>query len=392
MVKNNKIVKVKKSVGINPYLLCVFFALGIVFKAFFASHIILYLFIFFIIYSAIVKRNMKLIINRDIMFVFFMIVIYGIFLVMHDVSFSTIRSFAVQTISLGLLVLLLKCKMEINDLKILSKLVRILFIGFIIIFGIQYIRGRVTGDGKTFAFGIYQMVYALSIFVLFNTSHKAIYTLLLTGVCFLSGDRGDAISIVVVYLSYLFINNLKFNYKVYNAFYWIVSIVSCSFSFFYLWLFNSSYATIVNAYTIKYTHANFFSGRNIIWKEAQKLIMQHPIIGNGFSTMAFDSGNTDVKMSAHNTYMQLLVSGGIILTALVLIMLFLIWRQYYWYLDYEIAKISAAALIGCLIISTNIVVMVGTDIQTSIYMYFGMTMGIMAFNCEKYKDIPININ
>ena len=56
------------------------------------------------------------------------------------------------------------------------------------------------------------------------------------------------------------------------------------------------------------------SGRDSVWQSAAEFILRHPIIGNGYGAMVpyEKSGNVLSASHAHNQYLQMLLTGGVI--------------------------------------------------------------------------------
>src|SRR5699024_1090176 len=104
---------------------------------------------------------------------------------------------------------------------------------------------------------------------------------------------------------------------------------------------------VINDIFRKYTGGNFFSGRNRLWEVAFKYIRKSPIFGYGLDNGLMSLAG--IEQSTHNTYIHILLQGGIVGLFIFFMFMYTIWQEYFRSLDDDIVLTAAAYLIGILI-------------------------------------------
>jgi len=133
----------------------------------------------------------------------------------------------------------------------------------------------------------------------------------------LSGSRSVLIVISFVVLSYGF-RPLLNGFTLRKVFFLFSSLIGALISI-YIYIYNSDIGTSLNGISYAYTGKNLFSGRVVIWNEIFSHFTGYSyLIGNG--TGMLPKYLFDTHLSAHNSYIQILLQGGVL--GLIFVFLF----------------------------------------------------------------------
>lgn len=142
---------------------------------------------------------------------------------------------------------------------------------------------------------IYYVMYALMAFLLLMTnSRSAMLTIavFLVGLWFVSCRKEKAAfrrSVLLLAAS-------------------MMAVVA--FTVIYPQLLNTELGTQLELFSREYLNKNFFSGREVIWKNLEDLIVKSPYIGYGLDRIPGDFFSTD--FSSHNLWLQTALQGGFV--------------------------------------------------------------------------------
>lgn len=331
--------------------------------------------------------SLKYVKINSITFFYLLIVFYNLVLVVLFPSFASLYHFIVQTLSFGFIVFL--SNGFIND-DFLSKVSNI-FYKFYIIFSLVFIfaiiigKVRMSGGTDTFLLGIYQPLFVFSYFVFLKTKGNVLIGFWMAAIPFLSGERGLAICIILVMLVYFLLYFMRKRKLLYNSFFWFIALVVSSYQFIYVWASNHTIGIILNEVSRKYSNQNFFSGREKIWDIANRYIRESPITGYGLGNNILKNNSIDI--SAHNTYVDILLSGGIISLVLFFCFIYTIWSRMFTYIKDKSIRLSMSFLIAILFFGDNGVIFIGNDISFSLLIWLIIGIAIMKSNFYLSQNI-----
>lgn len=187
-------------------------------------------------------------------------------------------------------------------------------------------------------------IFGLSfLFVLKRRKKKTILLLLALLMFFVHGRSTSLAFLVMVFFVWL-IQKISSKTKVYTSVFWIVSILTVYLPRVYLEFYKSHYAITANQFIRRITGKNLFSGRELLWLNAYKLIDNNPIFGVG--GQYYKEFESIYGASTHNVFIFLRIEGGYILLLIFLIFMFYIWMQIYRYMDKGYIPICAAYIVG----------------------------------------------
>ena len=157
-------------------------------------------------------------------------------------------------------------------------------------------------------------------------------------------------SILVLFISllvFLFWNIISKNKIIYFLFFIILFISIMLFIYFYTYGDEIPLFIKLNEISNIYFNKNFFSGRNIIWKNLFEYIKLKPILGYG-------SGVTNevfsvVQNSTHNFYIQVLLQVGLAGLLSWILFFYQIWRFFYKCKKDKIIRITSSFFVAILI-------------------------------------------
>lgn len=324
-------------------------------------------------------------INR-LTFFYFIIVLYNITLVILFPSYTSLYHFVVQAISFGFIVFLSNGDINENYLSKLTNYFYKFYMIFSLIFVFAIFTGNVNMNGgtDTFLLGLYQPLFVFSFFVFLKTKVNFAIGLWMATIPFLSGERGLAICIIIVMGVYLLLGFLKKSKLLYNLFFWFIALIVSSYQFVYVWASKNNIGILLNEISRKYSNQNFFSGREKIWDITNLYITDSPIIGYGLGNNILESNF--IEISAHNTYVDILLSGGIVSLILFFSFIYSIWNRMFPYINDKAVRLSMSFLISILFFGDNGVILIGNDISFSLLIWVIIGVGIMKSNFLKAKN------
>ena len=306
------------------------------------------------------------------------LIIYNMIILLLNPSSNGLYYFFVQLISFTFIFSISLGSMDDFYLKKLSKLFNYFFYGFSVIFIFALYIGEVSMTEGSFALGIFQVIYGLSFFVLYLSKRPILWLFWIIFMPFMSGERGLAISLLFMFLIYYLLPVIKKSKFLYHTFFWIIASLVTSFQFFYVWFSTTTLGTTFNLISGKYTNQNFFSGRQIIWGILNDYIISYPVLGYGFGNDILKQYN--IFMSAHNTYVEILLSGGLIYLLLFFLFMYSIWSSMYEFISEKSIRLSMSFLIAILIFGANGVIFVGNDISFTLIIWLIIGISLMRRN------------
>jgi O-antigen ligase len=260
----------------------------------------------------------------------------------------------------------------------ITRLFRKFYTVFSVVFIIALFSGKVKMIDGSFMLGIYQSLFAITYFVLLGSKKSILSILWAASMPFLSGERGLAICLLIIFCMYYLLLFLRKNKLIYSTFFFIICICVTVYQFVYVALYNSEIGSILNKFSSIYTDQNFFSGRQFIWAAVNNSILESPIIGYGLGNNVLISNN--IFISAHNTYVEIMLNGGFISILLYFMFMYSIWMYLFKYLENNAVRLSASFLIGVIVFGVNGVIIIGNDINFSLYIWLIIGIGIMVRN------------
>lgn len=312
----------------------------------------------------------------------FGLIIYLMFLMFLYLNSKSIYYFFVIIISFSYICMLSNGKISEEYLKEIGLIIKPFYIIFCALFFFAFVTGKVAMEGESFALGIYQPLVCISIFLALSEKHYFIPISITAIIVFLSGERGLMILLIMtMFFKQIFmrpISKRKFKFMI------VLVLIACiAFQFIYVNLQETDIGIWLNETSRQYTNQNFFSGRNNIWKVTNDVIFERPFFGFGLGNTVLAEHN--IFMSAHNTYIDILLKGGISLLILICMFIYKIECYFYNYLSNKIIQIIAAFLLGVLVFSTTGVIITGNDMLFTILIWTVVGCGIMLCNNEKRK-------
>jgi O-antigen ligase len=213
--------------------------------------------------------------------------------------------------------------------------------------------------------------------VTFSLSRKKIYfvyAILFSFFVYLSGSRSSMIAglmIIFLYIIYKYLSKNKFTWNLI-----LVIILVSIFTIIYVYpnIMNFSwYAKFANT-VYKITGKSLLSGRQIIWKQSMNLIAQKPLFGYGTGTQLSNISN--IQLSAHNLYIQILLQNGIIGLLVFIFLIISIWNLLYINKDDKVVRFCSCFFIGILYQNVFEVTFLQNNMSAAIMQWFIIAVGV----------------
>lgn len=339
---------------------------------------ILTILLFSIFYIVFKMHTIKM--NR--MWVWFLIfVFYDLILFLRIPTIKALYSGILQISLLFFIVALSSISLDEKVMKSIFKYGRIMYLVLLIPASIVAFKGGREAFGmfnNYFSPIIYKLLLPCTFFFITNSKQKGFKILFFSLVYLRMVERTSAIVLIIIYLIYLMLGKLKKSKKVYKSLFIFGSCLILGFIYTYIQLQYTEMGYWLNSMFIKYTGGNFFSGRNKIWGVALTYFKKSPIWGYGLDNNLMSQAG--INLSTHNTYIHLLLQGGIINVFIFFMFIYTIWEKFFDKLDDDIVRTAASYLIGILIFINFEVTLIGNSVVTAIFLWFVLGMGLIQCN------------
>lgn len=180
--------------------------------------------------------------------------------------------------------------------------------------------------------------------------------------------------LIAIFFLIIFWIVLKFKRQLFNRLIYIVLAGNFLFIGFYVLLSYVRLGSILNDWSRSIFNKNLFSGRTEIWIEVMKKVIEKPFFGYGVGVKA--SHITDIKLTTHNMYLQLLMEFGIVGTAFFILLLISIWRLLMKRLDHFVVRWSSCFMLSILVYLSFEVTLLQNNYSIAFFQWIIMTIGI----------------
>ncbi len=306
--------------------------------------------------------------------VFIIITLYMLFIMIMDFSANAAYK-AFQLIMLLFLYTVYEhvriTSIQFNFLKRAAVLLSVfLFITYLILFLLNQMRNQ-----TVFSPTLIKLLLPISMYYLdfdLKNKRKLIWPALLFLFAFIIGERTMSLCFIVIFFVYNYLSKKKKPKNV-KIIYWIICGLLISFPFLYVWVSYLPIRKALDLWALQRTGGRIFSGRNVIWDLIiQSLNNNHSwLTGLGLSNQLFLDNN--ITLSPHNVYMYLLRDGGMILVVLFALFLSTIWNKTTVDLNDKNSRITAAYLIGMMVMMTFEVFLVANNVVVSVFWWMALS-------------------
>ncbi|MBB6446842.1 O-antigen ligase family protein [Bacillus benzoevorans] len=185
--------------------------------------------------------------------------------------------------------------------------------------------------------------------ILYKKQNIMLYLILVSGVllCVATSARTILLSLLSIVLTYLLWHSITRSKTIFYSFFFFIIMIILAVTFIYPNLSEWDHYRDLERLVWEYTGKNIFSGREVVWSHLISLISQQPFFGYGTGTLVSDISNKTI--SAHNLYLQISLQGGYIGLSVFILLLFSIWKIFWYGQEDRIVRLSAAYLIATLI-------------------------------------------
>lgn len=183
--------------------------------------------------------------------------------------------------------------------------------------------------------------------------------------------------LIAIFFLIMFWVILKFKRRFFTRLIYIVLAGNFLFIGFYVLLSYIQLGNILNDWSRSIFNKNLFSGRTEIWIDVMRKVIEKPFFGYGIGVKASDI--TDIKLTTHNMYLQLLMEFGIIGTIFFILLLISIWRMLMKRLDHFVIRWSSCFMLSILVYLSFEVTLLQNNYSIAFFQWIIMTIGI-SFN------------
>ena len=136
--------------------------------------------------------------------------------------------------------------------------------------------------------------------------------------------------------------------KWFSRLFYVVMGFNLFFLFFYSYLAHTKIAQSLDAWSMKYLHKSFFSGREDIWTPALEYGKESPLTGYYVDIRPIDYMPNTHYIHSHNQYIQVFLESGLLGFLAFIGLLFVIWRILQRGLHIPAVRVVACFMLGLL--------------------------------------------
>ncbi|WP_330949194.1 O-antigen ligase family protein [Virgibacillus sp. MG-45] len=190
-------------------------------------------------------------------------------------------------------------------------------------------------------------------------------------VMYSTNSRSPVLALIVILIVWIL---LKKKVKILPYLFLIVITLNSFFILIYIWLQQTSLGIFLNKLSIEYLGKSLYSGRSILWEKIIQKIMEKPLWGYGVGIQPREL--MDVRLTAHNQYLQILLEVGILGFLLFLFLIFVIWNALLKNMTSFTARWSLSFFIGFLIYENFELTLFQNNYSIAMLQWVIITVGI----------------
>lgn len=318
---------------------------------------------------------------------FFAYCAYSVLTLLREPTMGAIYSFLLQNILLLFMCMLSSINWSVDMIQCVKRAGKALCIVlFLPAFAVAIVgtRAGFAMFDSYFSPVLYKLILPCSYFLIADSKHKPSWVLFLALLFLRMVERTSAGVILIIYAVYLLLGvRLKTRF-IRKAFFFVVFLGVLSTIFLYVGLQYHRLGVALNEIFRHFTGGNFFSGRNRLWEIALTHIKDSPFLGGGFSNKILQLYG--INVSLHNTYLHVVLQGGVLGLVFFYGFLSSIWRELINSLHLNKVRLIASYFIGMLVFINFEVTMVGNTVTTAIYFWIILAIGL----AESKNNYPEN--
>lgn len=345
--------------------------------------------IFLLTIFDVVWRMAKIKVNKT-WFWFAIFCSYNVVLLLRTPTKNALYSFLLQTLLLFFISLLTSITLDERAIENIFKWGRFLCSILLIPASIIALEGGRIAFVKFndyFSPVIYKIMLPCTFFFIPNTKHKFPKILFFSFIYFRVVERTSSFVLIIVYIIYLVLEKAKKHKGLYKLIFAGTLILIIGFTYGYVQLQYTETGQAINIIIREYTGGNFFSGRNVIWHVAFNYIKESPIWGYGLDNRLLRFAGID--LSTHNTYIHILLQGGMVGLFIFIMFMYTIWEEYFNNLDNDIVRTAASYLIGTLIFINFELTLIQNSVVVALFLWFILGIGLIECNNSKRTELTV---
>lgn len=215
---------------------------------------------------------------------------------------------------------------------------------------------------------------SINMYLLNKNKLYIIYGVLFFYMMYLSNTRSSMLALFLVVFTYFFYKLMSI-----NKFTWRLSICLIIMSIIFITYIYPSIDQLSgfsrwNSIIYEFTGKTIYSGRNMIWRQSMEYILERPLFGYGTGVQLADISN--VEVSTHNLYIQVLLQNGIVGFAIFMFLITSIWKIFYKNRSDAVVKFNACFFIGIIYQNMFEVTLLQNNMALAIMQWFIISMGV----------------
>ncbi|WP_164667635.1 O-antigen ligase family protein [Virgibacillus doumboii] len=186
-----------------------------------------------------------------------------------------------------------------------------------------------------------------------------------------TSSRSVVVAIGVILITWIILRQFT---RIYPYLLHIIVTLNIIFIILYVRLKDTSIGIFLDNISRTLFNKSFFSGRSDLWEGVLQAGVEKPVMGYGVGINASDV--TEIKLTAHNQYLQTFLEVGLIGFAVFVFLLFCIWKLLIRRLDNFTAKWSACFFLGILVYENFELTLFQNNYSIAFFQWLIITIGI----------------
>jgi|GEM_PF-2771138 len=203
---------------------------------------------------------------------------------------------------------------------------------------------------------------------------RILYVFLIIGNLIMIGTTGARSVMIGLFIALLAWGVLKKSHRLFHNLFYVILVGNFLFITIYIGLKSTSLGNYLNSISRMIFNKNLFSGRIEVWEQLFHAIAQKPFFGYGIGVEA--KFVTDLPLTAHNLYLQILLENGIVGFVIFLLILIATWKLLMRNLNQFVARWSACFMLGILVYENLELTMTQNNLPIAMFQWLIIAFGI----------------
>jgi len=305
-------------------------------------------------------------------------IVYNLFILIRSFTLQSVYFVLQQVVLMFFAYFLSNIKLTQVCIKKICSFLGNVYCVILSIFILFYFSGNFVIIKTNINSTMYKFLFVGSFFTFIKVKHKFLFSVVVSMMLFIWGERTSAVLMILVYISFVGVKYVK-NKCTYRVLFVIFMLGTIFIPNIYLGIYqNTNIMKDINSYSRMISSENFFSGREKIWD-----IILTEVEGSEIFGLTYDNNilaSYGISLSTHNLYLWLIINGGYILIFILVCYIYTFWNKYYVDLENDIVRASSSYLLSFIVLCSFELLWIVNNFTISIIMWIVINLGVISCN------------